>query len=114
MLQCPARWDDWVEERFRTFRLVTNPRIIMPGSIPLGRLGPKPTPPPTSVVSFNESEVLMLNRIQSSTASLRKQPAADLASLPIRNPHAAGIDVGDRTHWVCVEHVPECGMRNAE
>jgi transposase len=27
--------------------------------------------------------------------------------MPIQNPHAAGIDVGDRTHWVCVEHTPD-------
>jgi hypothetical protein len=23
-------------------------------------------------------------------------------SLPVRHPHAAGIDVGEATHWVCV------------
>lgn len=42
--------------------------------------------------------------------SFRNAPSskpADLASLPIQNPHAAGIDVGDRTHWVCVEHTPD-------
>jgi len=28
---------------------------------------------------------------------------AELASLPIQQRHAAGIDVGDATHWVCVD-----------
>lgn len=28
---------------------------------------------------------------------------AKLASLPIQQTHAAGIDVGDATHWVCID-----------
>src|SRR5947209_16746419 len=32
---------------------------------------------------------------------------AELASLPVRHPHAAGIDVGDAGHWVCVESTPD-------
>ncbi len=32
-----------------------------------------------------------------------KPPApADLDALPVARPHAAGLDVGDRTHWACV------------
>ncbi|MFL6220245.1 MAG: IS110 family transposase [Actinomycetes bacterium] len=34
-------------------------------------------------------------------------PAAEPASLPVRHPHAAGIDVGDATHWVCVDATPD-------
>ena len=49
------------------------------------------------------------NRSSSHEARLRQQAeaAAKLESLPVRNPHAAGIDVGDRTHWVCVERTPD-------
>ncbi len=32
---------------------------------------------------------------------------AQLASLPIRHTHAAGIDAGDASHWVCVEQTPD-------
>ena len=32
---------------------------------------------------------------------------AKLASLPIRHTHAAGIDVGDASHWVCVDQTPD-------
>jgi transposase len=41
--------------------------------------------------------------------NLRQQAeaAARVASLPVHNAHAAGIDVGDRSHWVCVESNPE-------
>jgi transposase len=31
------------------------------------------------------------------------EDCAKLAALPVRHEHAAGIDVGDASHWVCVE-----------
>jgi len=49
------------------------------------------------------------NQGRSLESRLRRQAeeAAKLASLPVRHPHAAGIDVGDASHWVCVEHTPD-------
>ena len=35
------------------------------------------------------------------------EEAATLASLPVTHAHAAGIDVGDATHWACVESTPD-------
>src|SRR5439155_6139904 len=35
------------------------------------------------------------------------QDRARVATLPVQHPHAAGIDVGDSTHWVCVESTPD-------
>ncbi len=35
------------------------------------------------------------------------EQCARLADAPAANPHAAGIDVGDTTHWVCVEATPD-------
>ena len=32
---------------------------------------------------------------------------AQLVSLPVTHPHAAGLDVGDATHWACVESTPD-------
>src|SRR5262245_41117529 len=29
--------------------------------------------------------------------------AAEMASLPVKHAHAAGIDVSDRSHWACVD-----------
>jgi hypothetical protein len=48
-------------------------------------------------------------RAQRREADLRQQTeaAAKLASLPVTQHHAAGIDVGDRSHWVCVETTPD-------
>src|SRR5829696_5096932 len=33
--------------------------------------------------------------------------AAEVGSLPVHHPHAAGIDVGDASHWVCVDSTPD-------
>jgi transposase len=35
------------------------------------------------------------------------EACAKLTSLPVQNHHAAGIDVGDRSHWVCVATTPD-------
>jgi transposase len=35
------------------------------------------------------------------------EECAKLASLPVQHEHAAGIDVGDASHWVCVEATPD-------
>jgi transposase len=35
------------------------------------------------------------------------EACAKLTSLPVKHEHAAGIDVGDATHWVCVESTPD-------
>jgi hypothetical protein len=78
--------------------------------IPLGRLMPMPTSPPASVFASHETEILMSsNRAPTHDTRLRSQAeeAAKLASMPVRNPHAAGIDVGDASHWVCVERTPD-------
>ena len=32
----------------------------------------------------------------------RQAKAAEVQAMPIRRPHAAGIDIGSRSHWVCV------------
>ena len=38
---------------------------------------------------------------------LRAEECAKLVSLPVQHAHAAGIDVGDSTHWVCVDATPD-------
>jgi len=35
------------------------------------------------------------------------EESAKLAAMPVQHPHAAGIDVGDSTHWVCVVSTPD-------
>jgi transposase len=42
-----------------------------------------------------------------SEATREAARAAELAALPVRNLQAAGIDVGDQSHWVCVASTPD-------
>jgi hypothetical protein len=54
------------------------------------------TPPPAAPAAH-------LRGVARAAAAARRDAAAcaDLASLPVQHAHAAGIDVGDATHWVC-------------
>jgi hypothetical protein len=40
---------------------------------------------------------------------LRQKEAAQVEALPVQHPHAAGIDIGSRSHWVCVGFTTEAG-----
>ncbi len=41
-------------------------------------------------------------RAQVKGEALRQREAAHVEALPVQHPHAAGIDIGSRSHWVCV------------
>jgi transposase len=57
-----------------------------------------PTPPPDAWFSsiLHQESVMTKQKLEAS-------PCADLASLAVRHAQAAGIDVGDATHWVCID-----------
>src|SRR5262249_7293807 len=46
-------------------------------------------------------------RRASDEATRKPRQAAELAALPVHTPHAAGIDVGDASHWACVGSTPD-------
>ena len=46
-------------------------------------------------------------RAKGKSEALRQQEAAHVEALPVQHPHAAGIDVGSRSHWVCVGFTTE-------
>jgi transposase len=48
-------------------------------------------------------------QVQAETAAQEK-----MATMPIVNAQAAGIDIGDATHWVCVEQTPDGASRVRE
>jgi transposase len=41
-------------------------------------------------------------RAKLKSEALREKEAAHVEALPVQHPHAAGIDIGSRSHWVCV------------
>src|SRR5262249_60984816 len=46
-------------------------------------------------------------RSKAKSEALRRREAAQMEALPVQHPHAAGIDVGSRSHWVCVGFTTE-------
>ncbi|HWG45745.1 MAG TPA: IS110 family transposase [Gemmataceae bacterium] len=63
---------------------------------------PTPKPSPTPAVTD-------LHRAARHAEQTRRdaEQCAKLTSLPVEHAHAAGIDVGDASHWVCVESTPD-------
>src|SRR5262245_64555043 len=41
-------------------------------------------------------------RAKAKNEARRQREAAQVEALPVQHPHAAGIDIGSRSHWVCV------------
>src|SRR5262245_37921631 len=67
----------------------------------------KPAPSPTSgpqaqARAQRQAYTRRKTRAQAKSEALRQQEAVQLDALPVQHPHAAGIDVGSRSHWVCV------------
>ena len=48
-------------------------------------------------------------RAKAKSETLRQKEAAQVEALPVQHPHAAGIDIGSRSHWVCVGFATEAG-----
>ena len=46
-------------------------------------------------------------RAKVKSEALRQREAAQVEALPVQHPHAAGIDIGSRSHWVCVGFATE-------
>jgi transposase len=47
------------------------------------------------------------SRAKAKSEALRHKEAAQVQALPVLHPHAAGIDIGSRSHWVCVGFTSE-------
>src|SRR5437870_7091761 len=54
------------------------------------------------------------DRAKVKSEARRQREAAQVEALPVQRPHAAGIDIGSRSHWVCVgftTDAPSCLIR---
>jgi transposase len=65
-----------------------------------------PTAPPQSKTANTADYLKTIGRMTQRDRR-EAEECAQLASLPIQHTHAAGIDVGDATHWVCVDQTPD-------
>jgi len=66
---------------------------------PTDRSQPQP-PPPAAADLRKAARIAERDRRQA-------EECAKLVALPVRHDHAAGIDVGDLSHWACVEATPD-------
>ena len=67
----------------------------------------KPAPSPTSgpqaqARAHRQAYNRRKTRAKVKSEVRRQREAAQVEALPVQHPHAAGIDVGSRSHWVCV------------
>jgi len=77
---------------------------------PTARSRQQPQPAhPTPTPAHPRSPAADFRRATRLTERARREAeeCARLAALPVQHRHAAGIDVGDASHWVCVEATPD-------
>ena len=63
---------------------------------------PSPSAPPAEAQAHRQAFSRRKTRAKLKSEALRQQEAAHVEALPVLRPHAAGIDIGSRSHWVCV------------
>src|SRR6478672_7747401 len=82
-----------------------------PMTAPTTRRPPASSTPPSGQQAQAQAQRKAHNRrktrAQAKSEALRQQEAAQVQALPVLRPHAAGIDVGSRSHWVCVGFTAE-------
>jgi transposase len=74
------------------------------------RRKPAPSPPSgpqAQARAHRQAYTRRKTRAKARSEALRQKEAAQVEALPVQHPHAAGIDVGSRSHWVCVRFTTE-------
>src|SRR6516165_10185276 len=70
---------------------------------------PPPSGQPAQAQAQRQAHNRRKARAKAKSEALRHKEAAQLEALPVQHPHAAGIDIGSRSHWVCVGFTTEAG-----
>ena len=68
-----------------------------------------PSGPQAQAQAHRQARNRRKTRAKAKSEALRHQEAAEVEALPVQHPHAAGIDIGSRSHWVCVGFASEAG-----
>jgi transposase len=72
------------------------------------RQQPRPShPAPTPAHPRSPADDLRRAARIAERARHQAEECAKIAALPVQHSHTAGIDVGDATHWVCVDSTPD-------
>src|SRR5262245_56612301 len=84
-----------------------------PMTAPTARRRPASSPPPGAQQAPAQAHRQAHNRRKTRAKAQREarqqREAARVEALPVHHPHAAGIDIGSRSHWVCVGFATEAG-----
>src|SRR5262245_33247597 len=111
-----SRWDGWclcrLPRRTPSARVAQHVSPIMETAMSVRQPNTRRsrTPPRRPRLSPSQADaVAEVRRAGRHAEQVRREAeeCAKLASLPVKQEHAAGIDVGDATHWVCVESTPD-------
>src|SRR5262245_4635826 len=80
---------------------------------PTARRRPASSPPPgaqqAQAQAYRQAHNRRKTRAKARSEALHQREAAHVEALPVQHPHAAGIDIGSRSHWVCVGFATEAG-----
>jgi transposase len=75
-------------------------------AVPATRHQPASSLPPSGQSAQAQAHRQAYNRRKTrakvKSEARRQKEAAQVEALPVQHPHAAGIDIGSRSHWVCV------------
>jgi len=72
------------------------------------KAAPSPTSGPQAQARVHrQAYTRRKTRAKARSEAFRQKEAAQVEALPVQHPHAAGIDVGSRSHWVCVRFTTE-------
>src|SRR5712671_2356693 len=61
-----------------------------------------PSGRPAQAQAHRQASHRRKTRAKVQSEARRQRQAAEVEVLPVQHPHAAGIDIGSRSHWVCV------------
>src|SRR5436309_8691389 len=74
---------------------------------PTTRHQPAAFSPPSGQPAQAQAHRRRKTRAKVKSEALQQREAAQVEALPMQHPHAAGIDIGSRSHWVCVGFTSE-------
>src|SRR5262245_46020071 len=76
--------------------------MAKPATRPQPAASPPPRAQPAQPQAHRRPSTRRKTRAKVKSEALRQKEAARVEALPVQHPHAAGIDIGSRSHWVCV------------
>jgi len=80
---------------------------------PTARRRPASSPPPgaqqAQAQAHRQAHNRRKTRAKAKSEALHQREVARVEALPVQHLHAAGIDIGSRSHWVCVGFASEAG-----